>query len=148
MTQTGAQFMRCAACGTVNRVPVEKLAQGLAPVCGQCKSPLSVGKPVTVTDATFHEEVEQSVLPVLVDMWAPWCGPCRMIAPFVDQLALEMAGRLRVAKLNVDENPNVAMRFDIQSIPALLVFKDGREVDRIIGAVPAAEIARRLKPWV
>jgi thioredoxin-like negative regulator of GroEL len=71
-----------------------------------------------------------------------------MIAPFVDQLALEMAGRLRVAKLNVDENPNVAMRFDIQSIPALLVFKDGREVDRIIGAVPAPEIARRLKPWV
>jgi thioredoxin-like negative regulator of GroEL len=71
-----------------------------------------------------------------------------MIAPFVDQLALEKAGRLRVAKLNVDENPNVAMRFDIQSIPALLVFKDGREVDRIIGAVPAAEIARRLKPWV
>ena len=140
--------MRCANCGTVNRVLLEKLAQGLAPVCGQCKSPLSIGKPVTVTDATFHEEVEQSVLPVLVDMWAPWCGPCRMIAPFVDQLALEKAGRLRVAKLNVDENPNVAMRFDIQSIPALLVFKDGREVDRIIGAVPAAEIARRLKPWV
>ena len=140
--------MRCANCGTVNRVPLEKLAQGLAPVCGQCKSPLSIGKPVTVTDATFHEEVEQSVLPVLVDMWAPWCGPCRMIAPFVDQLALEKAGRLPVAKLNVDENPNVAMRFDIQSIPALLVFKDGREVDRIIGAVPAAEIARRLKPWV
>jgi len=140
--------MRCANCGTVNRVPLEKLAQGLVPVCGQCKSPLSIGKPVTVTDATFHEEVEQSALPVLVDMWAPWCGPCRMIAPFVDQLALEKAGRLRVAKLNVDENPNVAMRFDIQSIPALLVFKDGREVDRIIGAVPAAEIARRLKPWV
>jgi thioredoxin 2 len=148
MTQTDAQYMRCAACGTVNRVPLEKLAQGLAPVCGQCKSSLSVGKPVTVTDATFHEEVEQSALPVLVDMWAPWCGPCRMIAPFVDQLALEMAGRLRVTKLNVDENPNVAMRFDIQSIPALLVFKDGREVDRIVGAVPKAEIARRLKPWV
>jgi thioredoxin 2 len=138
-------MIRCAACEAVNRVPLEKLAQGLAPVCGRCKSPLPVGKPVVVTDATFAEEVERSALPVLVDMWAPWCGPCRMIAPLVDQLAGEMAGHVRVAKLNVDENPAISRRFDIQSIPALLVFKEGREVDRIVGAVPKAEIARRLQ---
>jgi thioredoxin len=81
-------------------------------------------------------------------MWAEWCGPCRMIAPAVDQLAKEMAGRLRVAKLNIDQNPATAARFQIQSIPALLVFKDGREVDRLIGVQPKSEIARRLQPWI
>jgi len=146
-----AQLIRCAACGATNRVPQEKLQQGLAPVCGRCKAPLSFSpsrEPVVVTDATFRDLVERSELPVLVDMWAPWCGPCRMIAPILDGLAAEMAGRVTIAKLNVDENPATSGRFEIRSIPALLIFDGGREVDRIIGAQPKAEIVRRLQAFV
>jgi len=97
---------------------------------------------VAVTDATFAAEVERSPLPVVVDMWAPWCGPCRMIAPVPDELAAQMAGRLRFAKLNVDENPATAARFNVRSIPTLLVLKGGREIDRIVGVEPKPEIAR------
>jgi thioredoxin 2 len=140
------QIIRCAACGAQNRAGIDKLRQGLEPVCGKCKAPLAVRQPVTVTDATFASEVEQSTLPVLVDLWAQWCGPCRAIAPTLDQLAGEMAGRLRVAKLNIDENPATTSRFGVQSIPLMLIFKGGREVDRIVGAVPKTEILRHLQP--
>lgn len=140
------QLIRCSACGATNRVPREKIEQGLEPVCGRCKTPLTTGKqPVTITDATFSAEVEHSPLPVLVDVWAPWCGPCRMVAPVIEELAREMAGRVRVAKLNVDENPMTAERFNVRSIPALLVFMGGREVDRMVGVQPKSAIARRLE---
>jgi thioredoxin 2 len=135
----------CPACGATNRVPGDRLAQGLAPVCGKCRTPLPVAKPQPVTDASFAQDVERSPLPVLLDAWAPWCGPCHMIAPVVDQLATELAGRIRVVKLNVDENPRTAARFDLRSIPTLLVLKDGREVDRLVGVQPKREIARRLE---
>ena len=141
-----AHLIRCLSCGATNRVPRDKIAQGLAPVCGRCKAPLPVQTaPVTVTDATFSEEIERSPLPLLLDMWAAWCGPCRMVAPVIDELAKEMAGRVRVAKLNVDENPATAARFDVRSIPTLLVLKGGQEVDRIVGVQPKAEIVRRLE---
>src|ERR1700692_2741479 len=105
------RLIRCDACGATNRVPLEKLEQGRQPVCGRCKQPLPAHtKPMIVTDATFSAEVERSPLPVLLDMWAPWCGPCKMIAPALEDLAAELAGRLRVAKLNVDENPATAAR--------------------------------------
>ena len=145
------EMIRCPACGAVNRVERQKLARGLQPVCGKCKQSLPVGarpadgKPVTVTDGTFAAEVEQSPLPVLLDVWAPWCGPCHMIAPAVEQLATELAGRARVAKLNLDENPATADRFGVRSIPTLLVLKGGREVDRIVGVQPKSEIARRVE---
>lgn len=143
---TDPQMIRCSACGASNRVPAEKLNQGLLPVCGRCKTPLSLSNgPVTVTDATFPELVERSPLPVLLDMWAPWCGPCRTIAPVLENLAVELAGRVRIAKLNVDENPATSERFDIRSIPALIILKSGREVDRIVGVQPKSEITRRLE---
>lgn len=139
--------IRCASCGALNRAPGEKLAQGLVPKCGRCKQPLSdaTAAPVIVTDATFAAEVERSPLPVLVDAWAAWCGPCRMIAPAIDELAAELSGRARVAKLDVDANPATASRFAIRSIPTLLVIAGGREVDRIVGVQPKDAIRARLE---
>jgi thioredoxin 2 len=138
-------MIRCPACGATNRVAVDKVAAGRTPVCGKCKATLRLGAPQPVTDASFAEDVERSPLPVLVDAWAPWCGPCHMIAPVIDQLAGEWAGRVRVVKLNVDDNPATAARFELRSIPTLLVMKDGREVDRLVGVQPKQEIARRLE---
>ena len=140
-------MVRCPACGALNRVDPARQAQGRRPVCGRCRTPLPAAStgPVTVTDATFRTEVEHSPVPVLLDLWAVWCQPCRMMAPVLDELARELAGRVRVAKLNVDENPVMASRFGVRSIPTLLVLKDGREVDRIVGVRPKAEIARRLE---
>src|SRR5262249_27742859 len=110
------------------------------------KRPLAVHLgPVTVTDATFAADVEGSPVPVLVDAWAPWCGPCRTIAPVIEELASELAGRVRVAKLNVDENPSTGARFGLRSIPTLLVLAGGREIDRLVGVQPKSEIVRRLE---
>jgi thioredoxin 2 len=138
--------VRCGSCGATNRVPSAKLAQGLAAKCGRCKQPLprADATPLVVTDATFAAEVERSPVPVLVDAWAAWCGPCRMLAPVVDELAAELAGQVRVAKLDVDKNPATASRFDIRSIPTLLVIAGGREVDRIVGVQPKHAIRARL----
>lgn len=145
--------VRCPVCGAQNRVPLAKLAQNLRPICGRCKSPLPVADgvagavaegPVVVTDATFAEQVERSPLPVLLDLWAPWCGPCGILAPTIDQLASELAGRVRVAKLNTDENPATAARFNVRSIPTLLVLRNGRELDRIVGVQSKAAIQERL----
>jgi thioredoxin 2 len=144
---SGPQVIQCASCGARNRVPAEKLAQGLEPICGRCKEPLGPFQPITVSDANFSE-LERSAKPVLLDVWAPWCGPCRHLSPIVDELARELAGRVLVAKLNADDNPVTTGRFRIQSIPALLVLQGGREVDRMVGVQPKAEILRRLAPML
>ena len=134
------RLITCPSCGTTNRLP--PLQPGRKAVCGKCKTalPERTGGPVEVTDATFSIEVERSETPVLLDMWADWCGPCHMLAPTIDQLSSELAGRVKVAKLNIDENPGIANRFGVRSIPTLLVLKDGREVDRLVGVQPKQEI--------
>jgi thioredoxin 1 len=101
-----------------------------------------------VTDGTFHSEVIEAELPVLVDFWAEWCGPCRMVAPVVEEIAKESNGRLKVTKLDVDKNPNVARQYGIMSIPTLMLFKGGQPVERIVGFMPKPQMWKRLEPHV
>lgn len=139
-------LIRCSSCGAKNRVPADKISAGLQPVCGKCKSPLRIDtQPITITDANYAAEVEHAPLPVLLDLWAPWCGPCRTIAPAIEQLAREFAGRVRFGKLNVDDHPTTAARFRVEGIPTLVILSGGREVERIVGAQPKTAIAHALE---
>ncbi len=101
-----------------------------------------------VTDASFPTEVLESSVPVLVDFWAPWCGPCRMVAPVVDEIAEQYEGQIKVVKLNTDENPQVASQYGIRSIPTLMIFKDGQRVDMVVGAVPKTTLASTLEKYL
>ncbi|MEQ8541705.1 MAG: thioredoxin [Coleofasciculus sp. D1-CHI-01] len=103
---------------------------------------------VAVTDASFKQDVLDSDVPVLVDFWAPWCGPCRMVAPVVDEIAQQYEGQVKVVKLNTDENPNVASQYGIRSIPTLMIFKGGQRVDMVVGAVPKTTLANTLEKYL
>ena len=128
----------CAACGATNRVPAARLAE--SPSCGRCGAALLPGEPVELTDANFEQVAARTGLPLVVDFWAPWCGPCRMMAPAFAQAAARLQGRALLAKVNSDENPGLSARFGIRSIPTLVRLEGGREVNRVSGALPAGQI--------
>jgi thioredoxin 2 len=135
-------ILTCASCGAKNRIRPKERG---TPHCGKCGNALPWL--VEATDATFEPEANASVA-VLVDLWAPWCGPCRFVSPVLEALAKEYAGRLKVVKVNVDDNPALASRFDARSIPTLVVLRHGRVVDRIVGAMPKPELTVRLTPYL
>ena len=135
---TDAMHITCAHCGATNRVPAARLAED--PTCGRCGQALLAGEPVELTDANFEAVVGKTDLPVVVDFWAPWCGPCRMMAPAFEQAAAQLKGRALLVKVNSDDNPLTSSRFGIRSIPTLVKLDHGRELDRRSGALPAGQI--------
>lgn len=146
MNTQNSIIVPCMSCGARNRIPTARMSEH--PRCGKCGTTLSLNapdKPVTVSDAFFQKEVMQSSLPVLVDCWAPWCGPCRAVGPVMDALAKKYQGRLKVAKLNLDENPATGSRFAIASVPTLLLVKKGKLVNTLVGVLPQAQIEAAIR---
>ena len=125
----------CPHCNAINRIQGTRL--GDSPNCGRCKQPLFTGAPIALTDASFTAHVERSSIPVVVDFWAQWCGPCKMMAPHFERAAKQLEPDVRLAKLDTDANPNTAGRFSIRSIPTIILFKNGREAARKSGAMDA-----------
>jgi thioredoxin 2 len=138
----------CPQCFTVNRIPDQRL--GDDPKCGKCHSPLLDGKPVALTSNNFDTFTSRNNLPVAVDFWAEWCGPCKMIAPMLSEIATEQKDKLTVAKLNVDEHPDLARRYDVMSIPTLLVFANGETtpVKRLVGAKGKGQLLEELREFL
>ncbi|MBF0621881.1 MAG: thioredoxin TrxC [Magnetococcales bacterium] len=136
----------CPSCGVTNRIASEKV--GFAAKCGKCGETLpenALAHPIAVNDSEFQKEVIQSPIPVLVDYWASWCMPCRQLAPSLEVMAEEFAGRLKVAKVNTEENPVLAQRFQIHGVPTLIIFEKGRIKERISGALPVGQLRNWIK---
>lgn len=132
----------CPHCVAVNRIPVARVSE--APRCGKCKRVLFSAHPVALQADTFRRHIERNEIPVVVDFWAPWCGPCKMMAPAFEQAAGQLEPRVRLAKLNTEEAQDIAGKYNIRSIPTLVLFRNGREVARQPGAMGVADIVR----WV
>jgi len=132
----------CPACNATNRVVGARVAE--APKCGVCKAPLFDGHPVVLGAANFDRQTAANDLPVVVDFWAGWCGPCRMIAPALEEISHSLDGKVKIVKLNVDENPGIAAKYGIMSIPTLMLFKNGQLASRQVGAQPK----QKLEQWI
>lgn len=132
----------CPHCDGINRVPADRLADGGS--CGRCHKPLFTSHPLELTSANFERHVTRSDIPVLVDFWAPWCGPCRMMAPVLDEAAQRLEPRLRIAKVNTEDQPMISQQFGIRSIPTLAIFQGGREITRMSGAMPLPQLMQWL----
>lgn len=148
MVDQDAVIVGCNFCGAKNRVPTHRLRDRA--VCGRCKRPISLDTqyphyPVVISDQTFEKDVLKFPGPVVVYYWASWCGYCRQLTPIIEQLAREYAGRLKFTKLILDQNPVMASQYGVQSVPTLILFNRGRQVDRIVGTVPKEEIERHLR---
>jgi len=137
----------CAHCGTLNRVARSAVTPESAGRvrCGKCGGEVLPDAPVVATDANFTREVERYPLPVLVDFWAPWCGPCRMVAPVLDELAKSMRGKVKIVKVNVDENPRLSAEHGIRSIPTMMLFRGPLLVDQLAGALPGPALRQWLE---
>lgn len=140
MTKT--LHIACPHCQSLNRVPAPRLSEG--PNCGRCHAPLFTGRPIAITAADFELHASRADLPLVVDFWAPWCGPCRMMAPAYEQAAKVLEPHVRLAKVNTEEQQALASRFDVFSIPTLILFRGGKEIARQSGAIGPQEIVR----WV
>ena len=143
-TETKKLTLRCQFCLTWNRVDATRASD--KPKCGSCGKPMLLDRPVKLDEETFARTIAEAEVPVLVDFYADWCGPCKMMAPFVDELAADYQGRALVAKLNTDHAPKATQPFGIRGIPTTIVFKDGKEFSRRVGAVPKKGLEEILKP--
>ncbi len=149
--ESAAYKMRCTSCGAKNRIPAQKLSR--QPKCGKCGAAMSTAElfkpqPLMVTDATFDSQVARSPLPVLLFAWAPWCSSCNAVAPIIDQFAREAQGKVRVTKVNIDANPNLAAKFNIMSVPFIFIFDNGQMKESLPGAMQKHELMMKMARYL